>query len=62
MEFMQILFFGFVYSQNRGIWIDAGLEIEGMKKGKKLDEEQLPLTHLFITHAHVDHFEGAAYL
>jgi hypothetical protein len=34
MEFMQILFFGFVYSQNGGIWIDAGLEMGEMKKEK----------------------------
>lgn len=51
------------FSETSGMLIDAGLEDQTMKKVlKKLDEKGLPLTHLFITHAHADHYGGAAYL
>lgn len=43
--------------------IDAGLEEQAMKKVlKTLKSKELPITHLFITHAHADHYGGAAYL
>ncbi|MCG1020168.1 MBL fold metallo-hydrolase [Sutcliffiella horikoshii] len=51
------------FSESEGMLIDAGLEDQTMKKVlKMLDEKGLPLTHLFITHAHADHYGGAAYL
>ncbi len=51
------------FTEKTGMLIDAGLEDQTMKKVlKKLDEKGLPLTHLFITHAHADHYGGAAYL
>lgn len=43
--------------------IDAGLEEQAMKKVlKTLKSKELPITHLFITHAHADHYGGAEYL
>ncbi|MCA1031136.1 MBL fold metallo-hydrolase [Bacillus timonensis] len=54
---------GYVHNGEKGLLIDAGLDASTMKKIlKQLDEKSLPLTHLFITHAHADHFGGAAYL
>ncbi len=54
---------GYINHGNKGMLVDAGLDKSTMKKVlKKLDEERLPITHLYITHAHADHFGGAAYL
>jgi glyoxylase-like metal-dependent hydrolase (beta-lactamase superfamily II) len=54
---------GYVKNGKQGMLIDAGLDKSSMKKVlKKLDEQELPITHLYITHAHADHFGGAAYL
>ncbi|MBE4909446.1 MBL fold metallo-hydrolase [Bacillus luteolus] len=54
---------GYINHGNEGMLVDAGLDKSTMKKVlKKLDEEGLPITHLYITHAHADHFGGAAYL
>lgn len=55
---------GYVRFSNReGMLIDAGLEEQAMKKVlKTLKNKELPLTHLFLTHAHADHYGGAAYL
>jgi glyoxylase-like metal-dependent hydrolase (beta-lactamase superfamily II) len=54
---------GYVRQAEKGLLIDAGLDTQTMKKViKKLDELQMPLTHLFITHAHADHYGGAAFL
>jgi glyoxylase-like metal-dependent hydrolase (beta-lactamase superfamily II) len=56
---------GYVHlsQKGKGILIDAGLDPQNMKKViKKLDEEKLPITHLFITHSHADHYGGAAYI
>ncbi|WP_216828201.1 MBL fold metallo-hydrolase [Alkalihalobacterium elongatum] len=54
---------GYIKSEEEGILIDAGLDDSAIKKVlKQLDEKNWPLTHLFITHAHADHFGGAAYL
>ncbi|MBN3555033.1 MBL fold metallo-hydrolase [Fictibacillus nanhaiensis] len=49
--------------KSKGMLIDAGLESSAAKKViKQLRSEELPLTHLFITHAHADHFGGAFYI
>jgi len=50
-------------SSQEGLLVDAGLDEQSMKKVYRyLGEQELPLTHLFITHAHADHYGGAAYL
>ncbi|MQR96714.1 MBL fold metallo-hydrolase [Fictibacillus phosphorivorans] len=56
---------GYIVSEDKskGMLIDAGLESSAAKKViKQLRSEELPLTHLFITHAHADHFGGAFYI
>lgn len=54
---------GYVKQGNSGLLIDAGIDQATMKKVlKQLKKENLPITHLFITHAHSDHFGGAHYL
>lgn len=51
------------FSPNEGMLIDAGLEEQTMKKVlKTLNDKEFPLTHLFISHAHADHYGGAAFL
>ncbi|WP_010192920.1 MBL fold metallo-hydrolase [Bacillus sp. m3-13] len=51
------------FSSGEGMLIDAGLEEQAMKKVlKTLKSKELPITHLFITHAHADHYGGAEYL
>lgn len=54
---------GYVSSGENGLLIDAGIDKATIKKVLKLlKENELPVTHLFITHAHADHYGGAAYL
>ncbi|UFU00592.1 MBL fold metallo-hydrolase [Radiobacillus kanasensis] len=54
---------GYVHQKSEGLLIDAGIDKSTMKKViRQLEEKQLPVTHLFITHAHADHYGGAAYL
>ncbi|WP_226534562.1 MBL fold metallo-hydrolase [Fictibacillus halophilus] len=56
---------GYIVSEDRskGMLIDAGLESSAAKKAiKKLQDNKFPITHLFITHAHADHFGGAQYI
>lgn len=54
---------GYVHKGHQGLLIDAGLDAAAMKKVlKHLDTQNLPITHLFITHAHADHYGGAGYL
>lgn len=54
---------GYVHHGEEGLLIDAGLDRSVMKKVlKALDERSLPVTHLFVTHAHADHYGGASYL
>jgi glyoxylase-like metal-dependent hydrolase (beta-lactamase superfamily II) len=56
---------GYIVSEDRsaGMLIDAGLESSAAKKAiKMLQDRKLPITHLFITHAHADHFGGAQYI
>lgn len=56
---------GYIISQDRisGMLIDAGLDSSSAKKAiQVLRDKELPLTHLFITHAHADHFGGAQFI
>ena len=50
-------------SEETGLIVDAGLDDQAMKKVvKHLESMNAPITHLFITHAHADHYGGAAFL
>ncbi len=54
---------GYVLQHDKGMLIDAGIDDSVMRKVlRKLAEKELPLTHLFITHAHADHYGGAHFL
>lgn len=54
---------GYIHNGASGMLIDAGLDSQAIKKVlRQLEEQSLPLTHLFITHSHSDHYGGAAYL
>ncbi len=54
---------GYVLNKDNGMLIDAGIDAGTMKKVlKELEKRDLPITHLLITHAHSDHYGGAAYL
>lgn len=54
---------GYLYNGTDGMIIDSGIDDSVMKKVyKELETQQLPLTYLFITHAHADHYGGASYL
>lgn len=54
---------GYVQQGNQGMLIDAGLDKSAMNKIlRQLNEKQLPVTHLFITHGHADHYGGAHHL
>jgi glyoxylase-like metal-dependent hydrolase (beta-lactamase superfamily II) len=51
---------GYVKKGKTGLLIDSGLDAQTAKRVlRELDEKGWPLTHLFITHAHSDHFGGA---
>ena len=54
---------GLIAIDGQAILIDAGLDDDAGKKIKRTIESlNLKLTALIITHAHADHFGGAAYL
>ncbi|WP_163529853.1 MBL fold metallo-hydrolase [Halobacillus ihumii] len=54
---------GYVHEGATGLLIDTGIDRSSVKKVlKELKARELPLTHLFITHAHADHYGGAAYV
>ncbi|WP_088103448.1 MBL fold metallo-hydrolase [Halalkalibacter urbisdiaboli] len=54
---------GYIHQGKSGILIDSGIDQAAAKKVYQfLVKHELPLTSLFITHAHADHFGGAAYL
>ncbi|MDT8862760.1 MBL fold metallo-hydrolase [Alkalihalobacillus sp. MEB130] len=54
---------GYIEKKDKGLLIDAGIDDSTAKKVlKQLKEKGKPITTLFITHAHTDHFGGAAYL
>ncbi|WP_404451762.1 MBL fold metallo-hydrolase [Virgibacillus necropolis] len=54
---------GYVRHEDKGMLIDAGIDDSVMRKVlKELRANELPITHLFITHAHADHYGGAQFL
>jgi len=54
---------GLIVSGNTAILIDAGLDDDAGRRIKKaIDTLGLNITDLIVTHAHADHFGGAAYL
>ncbi|ASK60784.1 MBL fold metallo-hydrolase [Virgibacillus phasianinus] len=54
---------GYVHHGDQGMLIDAGIDDSIMRKVlKELKANELPITHLFITHAHADHYGGAHFL
>ncbi|HEX7063769.1 MAG TPA: MBL fold metallo-hydrolase, partial [Bacillales bacterium] len=54
---------GYVRKGDKGLLIDSGIDKSTANKVlRQLREHELPVTHLFITHAHSDHFGGAAQL
>ncbi|MFZ3577933.1 MBL fold metallo-hydrolase [Virgibacillus sp. DJP39] len=54
---------GYVHQKDKGMLIDAGIDDSAMRKVlKELKANDLPVTHLFITHAHADHYGGAHFL
>ncbi|SIS45348.1 MBL fold metallo-hydrolase [Salimicrobium salexigens] len=54
---------GYVQSGDTGLLIDTGIDDSTVKKAVRyLRENEFPLTHLFLTHAHADHYGGAAFL
>lgn len=54
---------GYVHQGEDGLLIDAGIDASSVKKVlKELEKRNLPLTHLFITHAHADHYGGARFV
>ncbi|WLR47517.1 MBL fold metallo-hydrolase [Halobacillus litoralis] len=54
---------GYVHQGMNGVLIDAGIDASSVKKVlKELEKRELPLTHLFITHAHADHYGGARFV
>ncbi|ASN06493.1 MBL fold metallo-hydrolase [Virgibacillus necropolis] len=54
---------GYVHRGDNGMLIDAGIDDSIMRKVlKELKSNDLPVTHLFITHGHADHYGGAHFL
>jgi glyoxylase-like metal-dependent hydrolase (beta-lactamase superfamily II) len=54
---------GYVHHGEEGMLIDAGIDKGTMKKVlKELKQHEFPVTHLFITHAHSDHYGGVDFL
>ncbi|WP_456275013.1 MBL fold metallo-hydrolase [Bacillus sp. AK031] len=54
---------GYLLKDGKGLLIDTGLDDSSIKKVfRQLENEDLPLDYCFITHAHTDHFGGAAWL
>ncbi|WP_175988490.1 MBL fold metallo-hydrolase [Bacillus sp. Marseille-Q1617] len=54
---------GYCQKGGKGLLIDTGLDESSIKKVLKIvNQHSLPLDYCIITHAHADHFGGAAYL
>ncbi|MDC3425468.1 MBL fold metallo-hydrolase [Aquibacillus sp. 3ASR75-11] len=54
---------GYIHHGEEGMLVDAGIDASTMKKVLKvLEKKAFPITHLFITHAHADHYGGADHL
>jgi glyoxylase-like metal-dependent hydrolase (beta-lactamase superfamily II) len=53
----------YIKSENGGILLDAALDEQRMKKVlKEIEKRGWEVTHTILTHAHADHFGGAAWL
>ncbi|SIS47900.1 MBL fold metallo-hydrolase [Salimicrobium flavidum] len=54
---------GYVHKGTTGLLIDAGIDRSAVKKViRYIEDNGMPLTHLFISHAHADHYGGAAFV
>lgn len=54
---------GYAVKDGKGILIDSGLEKSTAKKVlSQLIKKELPIHYLILTHAHTDHYGGAAYI
>lgn len=54
---------GYVHQGDYGLIVDAGIDQSSIRKVvRELEQKDLPITHLFISHAHADHYGGATYL
>ncbi|MCX7681630.1 MAG: MBL fold metallo-hydrolase [Anaerolineae bacterium] len=54
---------GLAVQDGQGLLIDAGLDKDAARRAQRVaDELGVPLTAVFLTHAHADHFGGAGFL
>lgn len=54
---------GYVFKDGKGMLIDSGLEKSTAKKVlRQLIKRELPVHYMIVTHAHADHYGGAAYI
>ncbi|GIN89894.1 MBL fold metallo-hydrolase [Siminovitchia terrae] len=54
---------GYIHKEGQGLLIDSGIDKGTAKKVLKiLNEHQLPVDYVILTHAHTDHYGGASYL
>ncbi|MEL3974666.1 MBL fold metallo-hydrolase [Rossellomorea oryzaecorticis] len=54
---------GYCKKDGKGLLVDTGIDESSIKKVLKIIKQNaLPLDYCIITHAHADHFGGAAYL
>ncbi|RPF52129.1 MBL fold metallo-hydrolase [Aquisalibacillus elongatus] len=61
--FLSSVNIGYVHEGNQGMIIDAAIDKSSIRKVvRQIEAQNLPITHLLITHAHSDHYGGAKYL